>query len=82
MKTKTSMLSVLLAVLASLTGSLCTTTGAPIPERPNIIFIPADDLGFVDINAYATRVTKHDPRLQELIRSTSLSTTKQSTAIK
>ena len=42
MKTKTCMLPVLLAILASLTSSLCSTTGSPIPEHPNIIFILAE----------------------------------------
>jgi arylsulfatase len=48
MKTKTCVLPVLLAVLVSLTSSLFSTTGAPIPERPDIIFILADDMGYSD----------------------------------
>ncbi len=41
-------------------GCLCTSliAAAPAsPARPNILFILADDLGYVDFNAYAARLT-------------------------
>ena len=34
-----------------------THAQAAAPKRPNIVFILADDLGYVDINAYAARLT-------------------------
>ncbi len=38
-----------------------TTAAAPKPARPNVVFIRADDLGCVDINAYAARLTDAKP---------------------
>lgn len=32
-----------------------------LPEKPNIVFILADDLGIVDVNAYAARFTEARP---------------------
>ncbi len=39
----------------------CLAVHAAAPARPNIVFILADDLGYVDINAYAARLTGAKP---------------------
>jgi len=42
----------------SLLGATFTTTAAQPPAaRPDIVFILADDLGYMDVNAFATRLT-------------------------
>ncbi len=46
----------LLAVL-----SLALSASAAAPSRPNLVLILADDLGYVDINAYAARLTGAKP---------------------
>jgi len=45
----------LLALLAAVVGVTPSLHAAP--TRPNIVFILADDLGYVDVNAFAARLT-------------------------
>jgi arylsulfatase A-like enzyme len=47
-----------LVLLATLCLGLPSTAAE---QRPNIVFVLADDLGIVDINAYATRFTGAGP---------------------
>jgi arylsulfatase A-like enzyme len=35
----------------------CNAAEEPLPQRPNVVVILADDLGIVDINAYASKFT-------------------------
>ncbi|QDT70584.1 Arylsulfatase [Planctomycetes bacterium MalM25] len=44
--------------------SLCAPTWAPAAERPNLVVIMADDLGFADLGCYGSEV--ETPRLDEL----------------
>ncbi len=56
MKTPCVWVAVLLAAFGPLADA-----GAAAPVRPNIVFILADDLGYVDMNAYAARLTGAKP---------------------
>ena len=67
MTARTRMLQVLLAVLVSLTASLSSSAGAPIPERPNILFILADDMGYSDPGCFGGEIKT--PALDRLASS-------------
>lgn len=51
-------------ILAAGLGLLAGTATAAPAARPNILFILADDLGYMDVNAYATRLTGVPPAAQ------------------
>jgi arylsulfatase A-like enzyme len=63
-------------ILAAGLGLLAGIASAAPAARPNIVFILADDLGYMDVNAYATRLTGvpraaqffETPHLDRLVR--------------
>ena len=50
-------LAVCLVGLGFFTGLASFAAAAPAPRRPNIVFILADDMGYMDMNAFARRLT-------------------------
>lgn len=51
-------------VVLTLLGAGCQSTPDPVPDRPNIVIIMADDMGYSDIGAYGGEV--HTPHLDAL----------------
>ena len=50
-----------LIIIFLVSGFLCMACSTDGPERPNIILILADDYGYMDMQAYAERLTGTDP---------------------
>src|SRR6476620_3333117 len=53
--------------LAALCGSLASASDAPSKDRPNVVLIVADDLGWSDLGCYGADFHE-TPRIDELAR--------------